>query len=74
MTDYESNCLKDLTKTKMANSTTTNEKQHGNHLGAGIVRRALLAHKDGPLNNQAVLDAVVEAVEAAEAVEHNELV
>ena len=73
----ESNCLKGLTKTRMANWTKENVKLHVNHFGKGIARVGLLAHKVGPLNNQAVLDAVAGAgaVGAAGAVDaHNGLV
>jgi hypothetical protein len=50
----------------MANWTKKNEKLHVNHFGKGIARVGLLTHKVGPLNNQAVLDAVVGAEEVDE--------
>jgi hypothetical protein len=51
----------------MANWTTKNVKLLVNHFGKGIGQAALLLHKVGPLNSQAVLDAVAGAAEAAEA-------
>ena len=68
------NCLKGLTKTRMANWTTKNVKLRVNHLVEGIAQVAPLVHKDGRLNNQAVLVAVAEEVEEVEEAEHKGLV
>jgi hypothetical protein len=53
----------------MANWTTKNVKLLVNHFGKGIGLAALLMHKVGPLNSQAVLDAVAgaDAADAADA-------